>query len=61
MAIKHQEVNDRFAIYNGDCVEVMSSMPDKCIDMSVYSPPFCGLYNYSSNEKDLSKDRKSVV
>ena len=34
MAIKHQEVNDRFAIYNGDCVEVMSSMPDKCIDMS---------------------------
>lgn len=54
MAIKHQEVNDRFAIYNGDCVEIMSSMPDKCIDMSVYSPPFCGLYNYSSNEKDLS-------
>ena len=54
MAIKHQEVNDRFAIYNGDCVEVMGDMPDGSIDMSVYSPPFCGLYNYSSNEKDLS-------
>lgn len=32
----------------------MPTLPDKCVDLSVYSPPFCGLYNYSSDERDLS-------
>jgi hypothetical protein len=26
----------------------------KVIDLSVYSPPFAGLYNYSSSENDFS-------
>lgn len=54
MAIKNQVINDKYAIYNGDCVEVMADMPDKSIDCSVYSPPFGGLYQYSSSERDLS-------
>jgi DNA modification methylase len=54
MAVKNQTITDRYAIYNGDCIEVMASMPDNSIDMSVYSPPFGGLYNYSSSERDLS-------
>ena len=29
-------------------------MPDKSIHMSIYSPPFGGLYQYSSDEHDLS-------
>ena len=29
-------------------------MPDNSIDLSVYSPPFAGLYNYSSSERDFS-------
>lgn len=57
MAVKDQVLTDKYAIYNGDCVEVMQSLPDSCIDMSIYSPPFCGLYNYSSSEKDLSNAR----
>lgn len=57
MAVKDQKVTDRYAIYNGDCIEVMSGLGDESIDMSVYSPPFCGLYNYSSNERDLSNCR----
>jgi hypothetical protein len=52
-----QKIEDRFAIYNGDCIEVMGSLPDNCVDLSVYSPPFCGLYNYSSSERDLSNCR----
>ena len=32
----------------------MKSLPDSRVDLSVYSPPFCGLYNYSSSELDLS-------
>ncbi len=57
MAIKDQTITDRFALYHGDCIDVMKAMPDGKIDLSVYSPPFCGLYNYSSNEKDLSNCR----
>lgn len=50
----NQVITDRYALYNGDCCQVMPTLPDKCIDLSVYSPPFCGLYNYSSDERDLS-------
>lgn len=54
MAIIDQRVTDRYAIYNGDCCEVMPQLPDESIHLSVYSPPFGGLYNYSSSEHDLS-------
>lgn len=54
MAVKDQKITDRYAIYNGDCVEVMSAIPEESIHLSVYSPPFGGLYNYSSDERDLS-------
>lgn len=49
-----QVVTDNYAIYNGDCIEVMAKMPDQSMHLSVYSPPFGGLYNYSSSERDLS-------
>lgn len=54
MAVKDQLIADRYAIYNADCIEVMRDLPDGAVDFSVYSPPFCGLYNYSSDERDLS-------
>lgn len=57
MDIKEQVITEEYAIYNSDCIEVMRSLPDNAVDMSVYSPPFCGLYNYSSNERDLSNCR----
>lgn len=54
MAVKNQELTDRYAIYNGDCLEVMPTLPDGSVHLSVYSPPFGGLYHYSSSERDLS-------
>lgn len=54
MAIKDQLINDKYAIYNGDCIEVMQSFPENKIHLSLYSPPFGGLYHYSSSERDLS-------
>ena len=56
MAIKDQTINDKYAIYNGDFIEVMADIPDNRIHLSVYSPPFGGLYHYSSNDKDLSNN-----
>jgi DNA modification methylase len=50
----NQTIADQYAIYHGDCVDVMAGLPDASIDLSVYSPPFGGLYNYSSDERDMS-------
>lgn len=49
-----QCITDKFALYLGDCVEVMQQMPADRVHLSIYSPPFGGLYHYSSNERDLS-------
>jgi len=54
MAVTDQVITDRFAIYNGDCIEVMQKIPDARIHMSIYSPPFGGLFQYSSSDRDLS-------
>jgi DNA modification methylase len=57
MNVKDQVVTNKYALFNGDCVEVMKALPDESIHLSVYSPPFGGLYNYSSDERDMSNCR----
>ncbi len=49
-----QLVTENLAMYNGDCMDVMPIIEKESIDLSVYSPPFAGLYNYSSSERDFS-------
>lgn len=49
-----QTITDKYAIYNGDAAETMRAMKDESIHFSIYSPPFGGLYHYSSNDRDLS-------
>jgi DNA modification methylase len=57
MAVADQQIDDRYALYLGDCLEVMPTLPDEAIHLSIYSPPFAGLYNYSSSANDLSNCR----
>jgi hypothetical protein len=38
-------------------MEVMPTLPAGSVALSVYSPPFAGLYQYSSSERDLSNSR----
>lgn len=54
MAIADQEITERYAIYCGDCIEVMQKIPDAKVHLSVYSPPFGGLFQYSSSDRDIS-------
>lgn len=54
MDVLAQQITDDYAIYNGDCMEVMPTLPAGSIHLSVYSPPFAGLFHYSSSERDLS-------
>ena len=55
--VYEQSITDRYAIYNGDCMEIMPTLPEGSVHLSVYSPPFAGLYQYSSSERDLSNSR----
>jgi len=52
--VKDQHTTEHYAVYNSDCMKVIAEMPNNSIDFSVYSPPFAGLYNYSSSEYDFS-------
>jgi DNA modification methylase len=52
--VKNEVIKEDYAIYNGDCMDVLPTLEDVSIDLSIYSPPFAGLYNYSSSEKDFS-------
>ena len=58
MAVTDQLITDKYAVYNGDCIEVMKELADDSIHLSIYSPPFAtktgALYHYSSSERDLS-------
>ncbi|MFT3971715.1 MAG: hypothetical protein QM695_15925 [Micropruina sp.] len=55
--VLNQQVTSRWAIYNADALDVMAEMPDASIHASIYSPPFAGLYVYSSNDRDVSNAR----
>ena len=52
-----QVVCEDYALYNSDCLEVLQDIPDASIHLSIYSPPFCGLFHYSSSERDMSNCR----
>lgn len=52
--IKDQVIEDKYAIYNSDCMYVLPTLKNESVDLCVYSPPFAGLYNYSSSENDFS-------
>ena len=54
MAVKTQCITELYALYCGDCVEVMKQLPDESVHLTVYSPPFAGLYQYSSDPQDIS-------
>jgi hypothetical protein len=62
MACTEQVITNDYAIYNGDCCEVLQSIPADSVHLSVYSPPFAAdgagcLYHYSSSDRDLSNCR----
>ena len=50
-------ITENYALYHGDSCEVLPQIPDDSVHLSVYSPPFCCLYHYSSSERDLSNCR----
>lgn len=46
-------ITDEYAAYNGDCIDVVSGLPENSIGLSVFSPPFPGMYAYTDSERDM--------
>ena len=57
MEIKNQYLSDKCAIYQGDCVELIQSIPDESVGFSVFSPPFAELYTYSDELADMGNSK----
>lgn len=51
--VSGHEITESYALYHGDCVRVLSGLPDNSIDFGIHSPPFKGLYIYSSADADM--------
>lgn len=49
-----QEITEKYAIYNGDNMEVLPTIPDESVHHIIYSPPFFDIFAYSSSPRDLS-------
>lgn len=45
--------NERWRLVQADCIEHMATMPDACVDFSVFSPPFPSLFAYTDSESDI--------
>ena len=46
-------------VYNADCLEIMRSMPDKCVDLVLTDPPYgLGISGQKENIKNKKSDRK---
>lgn len=44
---------DNWRLHHGDCIEHMHDMPERSVDMAVFSPPFPSLYAYTDSEADV--------
>ena len=51
---KDQLHTECYSLYNSDCMEVLPTLKNESIDLSIYSPPFHNLYTYSSSPNDFS-------
>lgn len=52
-----QSIGDNYALFNGDCVDVVRGLPDASVDYSIFSPPFASLYTYSNSPRDMGNVR----
>ena len=52
-----QSIGENYALFNGDCVEVVRGLPDASVDYSIFSPPFASLYTYSNSPRDMGNVR----
>ena len=56
----NQVQTDKYAIYHGDCIEVLKGLPEQSIGYCIFSPPFASLYTYSNSPRDMGNVRNDA-
>ena len=46
-------ITDKYALYNGDCIDISRQMPEQSVHFERFSPPFANLYIYSDDLRDM--------
>lgn len=59
MGAVNQKITDDYAMYNGDCVDLVKKVPDASIGLSVFSPPFPGMYAYNDSARDMGNAKNT--
>lgn len=49
----NQVEGERYHIYNGDSIEIVAGLPENSVGLSVFSPPFPGMYAYTNSPRDV--------
>jgi DNA modification methylase len=52
--VADQRMDEKWAVWNGDCVEVARGLPDESVHYTIYSPPFPALFTFSDDLRDIS-------
>lgn len=54
-----QTIGENYALYHGDCIEVLRGLPARSVHYSIFSPPFASLYTYSNSPRDMGNCRSN--
>ena len=57
MYVTDEAAGENWRLLLGDSCERLAEIPDGSVDLSVCSPPFAQLFNYSPSPRDLSNSR----
>lgn len=57
MNVLDQNFGNGWALYNGDCCEVLKGIPSNSIHYAITSIPFASLYTYSNSDRDMGNSR----
>lgn len=57
MNVLNETVSERFAMYQGDCVQTLEGLPESSVHYALFSPPFASLYTYSNSDRDMGNSR----
>lgn len=60
MSVIAETISEQFALYHGDCVEVLPGLPEASIDYSIFSPPFASLYTYTDSAHDMGNCKNTA-
>ena len=54
MPVIDSRVRENYAVYHADCMEVLPEIESESVGLSIYSPPFPELYQYSDDPRDMT-------